>query len=569
MKNAFKNIIVLTSFLLTFSSLSFAGNSEIMQAMSDELNRSAAKLKISNLQKPYFISYTVSDSSYSAVSASFGAVNSMVDKLKTRRIKAEVRIGNNKFDSSLFVSDPFGTYLPSSAIVSAEGGYDALRFNLWQLTDVAYKNALDAYAKKQAFVQSRNISETFDDLTQAEKLNYTDTEVNPDFDTIAWQEHIRRLSAIFKKYPKIRSSAVTIYNRVGKNYFLNSEGSKYKKNICYGSLDFSAISYSEDGYANAAADSIAFCNADRDLPPYEDIASRVNALAQRLSKQSKASLINAYIGPILLEGNAAGKFFETLLVNNISNPREVWKAENQWAPGYIYSRSGDLNERLGMRVLPPFLSVYDDPSIHFFNGRYLAGSYKIDDEGVPVKKIELVRRGNLIDYYRFRAATRDFNFSNGHGRASVRENITGAPGNIFINPDENSSHALPYSSLKQKLIEICKEQELPYGLIVKDLLSTTAMFSAVKVFSDGHEEPVHGLVFTGLTLRSLRDIVFASYEQNVYSLNWNPAASLVHPSIIIQEMEIKKTLQKPQKKPYLAHPYFDSISKKAGHIKHK
>ena len=76
------------------------------------------------------------------------------------------------------------------------------------------------------------------------------------------------------------------------------------------------------------------------------------------------------------------------------------------------------------------------------------------------------------------------------------------------------------------------------------------------IFGDGHEEPAHSLVFTGTSLRALRDIVYVSKERNVYSLGWSPEADLVHPDILVREMEIKKSSQKPPKKTYLEHPYF-------------
>ena len=110
-------------------------------------------------------------------------------------------------------------------------------------------------------------------------------------------------------------------------------------------------------------------------------------------------------------------------------------------------------ERLGMRVLPPFLNVIDDPSVRYYGGTYLAGSYATDDEGVPASRTELVSRGRLKDYYRYRAATRDFSSSNGHGRGDTDEFITGGPGNVFVEPSPGSPHAVSSTELKNRLLE--------------------------------------------------------------------------------------------------------------------
>ena len=67
---------------------------------------------------------------------------------------------------------------------------------------------------------------------------------------------------------------------------------------------------------------------------------------------------------------------------------------------------------------------------------------------------------------------------------------------------------------------------------------------------------MHAIEFIGANLRALRDIVAVSKEMKVYDLAWTPPASLVAPSILVQEMEIKKTEDKPDRIPYLAHPFF-------------
>ena len=535
----------------------FAQSDEhVKRAMQDEMQRSLSRLQMDELQKPYFIAYTVADSVSSYYMAEFGTLSSVSDPYRNRKAKAEVRVGDKSFDSSLFVGDPYGSYEPIAGHSAAYGDYDSLRYSLWRLTDAAYKNALDSYAKKEAFVQSRNITELYDDLVPAPSIQQDYAGRTASFDNEKAKNLVRRLSALFREYPDIAASNVSIYHKNAKNYFLNSEGSRFSKISCSGALSFHASALAQDGHILSASDKIEFCDAEKELPGYDSLAEKARKLAQRLSLNVKSETIKAYIGPVLFEKGAAGKFLEGLFVNNVANPREIWKAESQWSPGYIYSRSGDLNERLGMRVFPPFISVYDDPSQETYNGIYLLGSYKADDEGVPAERVMLVNRGILKDYYRFRAQTKDFSASNGHGRASVSENITGGPGNVFIWPDETSSHVIPSSDMKAKLMELCKEQELEYGLIVRYLGGLNSAFGAYKVYADGHEEPAHSLLFTGLGLRSLRDIAYVSKEKNVYSLNWSPDASLIHPDIIVMEMEVKKSLQKPPKKPYLPHPFF-------------
>ena len=527
----------------------------VKKAMQDEMSRSMERLRMDNLQKPYFMSYTVEDVNYDFFDAKFGALLTASENRKQRIVKAEARIGNASFDSSLFVSDPYGRYSPSYTYSSQEGNYDTLRFSLWTAGDSAYKGALDAYSKKMAFVQSRNITELFDDLVPAKPVQFSSSGQKPEIDREWAKSLVRGLSSIFRKYPDVKDSRVSIYQSAKDSYFLNSEGTSFKKGSCYGSLNIYAVASTEDGFIVPSSDKIEFCDAKKELPSYSELEKRIDSIAKELSSSIRSSTIKAYIGPVLFEKSAAATFFEDLFVNNVANPREVWRTESQWA-GYIYSRSGELDERLGMKVMPPFLSAYDDPGTDRFYGTFLAGSYEIDDEGVPAQRVDLVKRGILQDYYRFRAATRDFNASNGHGRAAAHEFVTGAPGNIFISPDQSSQFVVNSKAMKSRLIDLCKEQELEYGIIVKRFPGFNSTFNAVRVYVDGREEPVHSLQFTGIALRALRDIAYASREQAVYPLDWSPDASIICPDIIVREMEIRKSPQKPPKKPYLPHPYF-------------
>ena len=67
---------------------------------------------------------------------------------------------------------------------------------------------------------------------------------------------------------------------------------------------------------------------------------------------------------------------------------------------------------------------------------------------------------------------------------------------------------------------------------------------------------MHGIEFTGVTLRALRDITAVSKETYVHNLSWSTPGTVVAPAILVQEMEIKKSETKPDKLPYMPNPYF-------------
>ncbi|MDD3653350.1 MAG: TldD/PmbA family protein [Desulfotomaculaceae bacterium] len=85
----------------------------------------------------------------------------------------------------------------------------------------------------------------------------------------------------------------------------------------------------------------------------------------------------------------------------------------------------------GQQVASREVTVVDDATLH---DRY--GSYRFDDEGVPARRVELIKNGELTDYlYDRLTAMKERRASNGHGR---RESYQHKPiprmGNTFIAP---------------------------------------------------------------------------------------------------------------------------------------
>ena len=528
---------------------------KVFAAMHDELGRSMDRLNMDNLGKPYFLAYHVEDGHYFAVSAAFGALEG-VSSADYRRVKADLRVGSARLDNSHYAPDVWAGYRAEPDwSVALEDNYDSLRFSLWSATDKAYKKALENYSKKKAFIESKNMAELYDDLTPQAPAELFRPVATERLDEHTWQENIRRVSAVFLKYPGVKYSSVRLSFSSGGSRFLNSAGAAARQPACDGSVSIDAIGYAPDGFRLKASHSESFCLV-KDAPPLDKLLDKAEELGGDLDRMSKSEPVKAYIGPVLFEGPAAARFFDNLLVRNVGNPREVWTEKSRWNADTVYRRAGELVERLGMRATSAFLNVVDDPLARYHEGRPLAGFYEADDEGVPARKVSLVTKGKLAEYYMSRAATRDFKASNGHGRGSFMDYPAGAPSNVFIVPEENPARVLPLSELKKKFLELCREQELEYCIRVKGIDGMYSPFSAWKVYLDGREEPVHGIEFTGVNLRALRDITAVSRETTVHDLAWGASASIVTPSILVQEMEIKKTEDKAEKKPYLPHPYF-------------
>jgi TldD protein len=75
-----------------------------------------------------------------------------------------------------------------------------------------------------------------------------------------------------------------------------------------------------------------------------------------------------------------------------------------------------FRDKVGQAVLPPFLSVYSDPTARKYGSTELAGFYQFDDEGVRARKVTVVERHPQKLSDDLASPIDGFPESNGHGR---------------------------------------------------------------------------------------------------------------------------------------------------------
>src|SRR5437868_12900841 len=103
-----------------------------IRAMQDELARSKS-LALSNLDKPYFIQYTTSDTEEFTATASLGGLISS-RTAHVRQPKIEVRVGGYDFDNTNSIYSGTAGF----GLFPLDDNYAAMRSVLWLATDSAY-----------------------------------------------------------------------------------------------------------------------------------------------------------------------------------------------------------------------------------------------------------------------------------------------------------------------------------------------------------------------------------------------------------------------------------------------
>lgn len=562
--------------LLLAAAPAAAAEDLVLRAMADELQRAAQSLRMDSLDKPYYLSYYVMDSTENSVSAVFGALRD--DSFyAARNVSADLRVGDMAFDSSGYVGQDFNGYRPGIDAMNEADGYDALRFTLWGLTDGVYKKALEKYSQKKAYQKKKNISELYGDLSPEKKESYFSDRVSVEpFDAAAWREKVRKLSAIFRNYPRVQGSQVSFSRALRTARFVNSEGTRYRYWWDKVNLEIRATVQDRTGLRIADEKKLAWRSLAA-VPEFEKLAAETEAFARDMSYLVDSSTAEIYLGPVLFEDQAAAEFLNQLFVRNISFARTPWADNEAWMRYYI--DTGELTKKLNMRVLPAFMSVTDDPLTVSRGGVELNGSYRIDNEGVRPAPLELVKNGRLTGFYMGRAPVKEFRNSNGHGRAFTNEFPTPRPGNVFFSaaPEKRA----PLSEMKKELLRLAAENGLEYALLVRrldtedqkkseDLLAGPVMAYKVSV-KDGSETVISAAEWTGVTFRALRDILLVSDAEYVYNYyqpgpflynrGYVPAAIVAPSALLVQEMELKPADIKPDRQPYLPHPYFENAKK--------
>ena len=180
-----------------------------MRAMRDELTRSMTQLQFENLEKPYFISYLVTDNRSQSVAAQFGSALGRGDS-RSREVAIEVRVGSPALDNTNFGGFGGGGGGTVRATFATDDNYDVLRRQLWLTTDRAYKAAVEQLARKKAALQNKTRTEELPDFSPQPPTTLTDLRPGKPIDLDQAEALVRELSALFREASGVANSNVAL-----------------------------------------------------------------------------------------------------------------------------------------------------------------------------------------------------------------------------------------------------------------------------------------------------------------------------------------------------------------------
>jgi predicted Zn-dependent protease len=228
-----------------------------------------------------------------------------------------------------------------------------------------------------------------------------------------------------------------------------------------------------------------------------------------------------------------------------------------------------FRNRVGQKILPDFLSIYDDPTLTHAAGSYLRGHYRFDNEGVRARRVALVEDGTLKAFLQSRSPVAKGDRPNGHGRRSAGRSAASRQGNLLV----QASSATDDAALRSELIALARRRGLDYALFIDEIQGGFTFTGrdipnafninatrAYRVYVDGRpDELVRGVDLIGTPLEAFSRILRAGELKRVFNGNcgaesgWVPVSGAA-PSLLLESIETQRKRKDQATPPLLPAP---------------
>ncbi|HUJ58832.1 MAG TPA: metallopeptidase TldD-related protein [Kofleriaceae bacterium] len=513
-----------------------AVTNEIIDAIAEEMNRDMSSLEIPGEPKPYNISYKITEVDVNNVAASLGQTTSKQNRHFVN-LEARVRVGSPDFDNGNFVV-PDATEIDATYSINLplEATPRAAKRAAWLATDTAYKEALIQIHQKFEARRAGSIPATdVPSWSNTKPIVSEEPVLVPTLESLDELEaRAKAISAVFRDAQGLRDSHVAVTSYLERRWYLTTEGTSVTDTRRASGVVIAASGQAEDGQLLHNY-FLRYGQTAKDLPTDDELKAESKRLADSIVALAKAPIATHYRGPVLFEGEGAVGVIRASLAPNLGGTPVPEGLNPQEAKQF----GGALSDDVGTRVLAPQLQIVDDPTTHDAGGKALIGGYKIDDEGVPAQRVEVVKDGMLKTLLTSRTPSQKGQVSNGHARRTADGGaFHGSTTNLFVSGRGGTSRR----ALEAQLVATARAKGLKYGLVIRrfdDAAVTGApeftrrelvqmvkstdqelpppAALAYRIYPDGREELVRGVQLAEIPIDAWEDVIGVGREQTAYN----------------------------------------------------
>ncbi len=541
--------------MVLWLSAALAGDESWVGLLRSEIEKQRAGLTLPDAPELYHLRYRLQVLRSATAVASFGSPVAR-DESVDHTLGVEVRVGSPMFDNT-----GFGGWEDGMGAISLPIELDdlAIRRGVWRVTDMAYKQAVEHLARKEAQWQPPPDHAGDYSLTGAVVADDGHGEIPP---STAIQDLAVRLSGAFVGGTNVDVAEVHVGAEGGAEWVVDSEGTAVLRPLQEVSFRAVVSVVSPDG-ARVSDERLWTGRALTDLPAEEAMISEIVALQAEATAVGQAiPLSEEYVGPVVFEGDAAVALFRWLLIPQL---------EGTPPPVAFDSFFGDLggsngpSVRVGRRVLPEGWTARDDMT-SFPNHPAWALH---DAEGTPARPVSLVDNGIVRDLLMSRVPRPGLT-SNGHARGYVGSVATGRASMLTVEgPNAKSTHGLYAVAAKAARTYgrdgflVVRRLEEPAVVAMTDpdraAEEKTLPNPLVVVWRDtsGNETPLRDMSFSATERFVLRDLLAAGPRRSASFMapfsgdasGLGPTAGLATylsaPDVVVGELEVVPVASDP------------------------
>ena len=549
-----------------------------LRAMLDELARSKT-LKLSDLDKPYFVEFDSGDTEEVTIAADLGGLLSST-RNRFRVPRVQVRVGDYKFDNT----NSIYSGVPREGVLPVDNDYTVLRESFWLATDAIYKNSAEQISRKRNALREITDPDKTPDFAAAPAVQILEPANPLVLDQKHWEDVLRKVSGSFAGHSVLVGSSIRLRAIASTYRLVNTEGTIIRVPQDLYEIAIRAEAQSADGGYIWNHQFITVAKPS-EFPAEEQMAKMVETVSTQAESLSKAPMAEDYNGPVLFEQEAAAEMVASVVSDAAHLHRKPLAPPGGQAPQVLDSV---WSGKLGSKVVPDWMSIYDDPSLTTMDGVSLVGAYKFDDEGVRAQRVAIADKGVLKGYLSSREPVANLNASNGHGRLPSGYGAQAAiVGNLIV----EAKTTTPEAKMKAMLIEKAKATGNTFAILIRRLdvpftadgeeLQSLARqlqksgyartlappLLAYRVYLDGHEELVRGFRFKEFSAKDLRDVDIASDHPYVFNYVNNGSvfdfadipseattSTVVCPSLLFDSIELVRAENEGRKLPVVPPP---------------